>query len=136
LRTVDGAGPNEEARLSQTLGELDPVQVRQLLTAQHVGRVTCQAGARSCILAVKYRVSDAEHIEIETSDEACPGLAREQAPIRFEVDDVKGPSRWSTVIGWGFFEQTPPRRENDATYRIRFTDLRGFYRGALPVPAH
>jgi hypothetical protein len=122
--------------LAQTLGELDATQVRQLLTAHHLGRLTCHTGDRRRVLAVTYRISDAEHIDIDTSDETCTGLARERAPVRFEVDDVMGPSRWSTVIGWGFFEEAIPQHENTATYRIRVTGLRGFYRGAQPVLAH
>jgi uncharacterized protein len=122
--------------LAQTLGELNATQVRQLLAAHHLGRLTCHTGDRARVLPVTYRASDAEHIEIETSDDTCTGLARERASVRFEVDDVNGPSRWSTVIGWGFLEEATPQHENIATYRIRVTGLRGFYRGAQPVLAH
>jgi nitroimidazol reductase NimA-like FMN-containing flavoprotein (pyridoxamine 5'-phosphate oxidase superfamily) len=119
--------------VTQTLGELDAVQVRELLLTHHLGRLTCDTGKQRRVLPVSYRVSDGGHIDIDTPDDACPGLARTHAPIRFEVDDIESPSRWSTVVGWGFFEDAGPQDENRATYRIRFTGLRGFYRGAQPV---
>jgi nitroimidazol reductase NimA-like FMN-containing flavoprotein (pyridoxamine 5'-phosphate oxidase superfamily) len=122
--------------LAEGLGELDAVQVQQLLDAHHLGRLTCHCDGRSCVLPVKYRSSGGHQVDVESADRLCPILARDRAPVRFEVDDVEGPSRWSTVIAWGFFEEAAPPQPDDPAYRIRFTGMRGFYRGAQPARGH
>jgi hypothetical protein len=81
---------------------------------------------------VKYTLRDARHISVEAAGRADDSAARGGESIRFEVDEIHGPARWSTVIAWGFLEDRDPTPADAATYRIRFTDVRGFYRGPRP----
>src|SRR5262245_10279680 len=94
------AAPIGRERLAVTLGELDAVQARQLLAAKRLGRLTCDLGGRSSVLPVRYYMRDATHIDVETPDAACRTLASDGVPVRFEVDDIENPARWSTVIAW------------------------------------
>ena len=112
------------------MGELDATEVRDLLQGQHVGRLTCQETERSSIVSVRYTSGDPDHVRVRTVDQTCAALAQAKGAVRFEVDEVDGPARWSTVIGWGFFEK--PADDEHGAYLIRFTDVRGFYRGARP----
>lgn len=116
-------------------GELDAYQVHALLKAQHVGRLTCHCRDGARALPVRYTVCDSGRICIQMSDHVCPELAREKASVRFEVDAIESPLQWSTLIGWGFVEETAATTANGTTCRVRFTGLRGFYRDARPAAA-
>lgn len=120
--------------MAHALGELNPVQVRELLGAQHVGRITCQVNGRARMVTVVYHVDEQGHVDVLTPECEGMGVAQEPLALRFEVDRVEGPSRWSTIVGWGFLEPAAETR-GQATYRIRFTGMRGFYRGARPALA-
>jgi hypothetical protein len=49
--------------------------------------------------------------------------------VRFEVDEVESTAHWSMVVGWGVLEKAEVE-PSGARYQMRFTELRGFYRGA------
>ena len=116
--------------MAHAMGELDPAEARELLSGSHVGRLTCHGGEQPSLVSLRYTPKDPDHVTVELRDAACAALARAHAPVRFEVDEVEGPARWSTVIGWGYIENPTDERDR---YVIRFTDLRGFYRGARPA---
>ena len=111
------------------MGELDAAEARDMLRGRHVGRLG-YGGDPTSVVSVKYSAGEPDHVHVQTADALCGALAQQQAPVRFEVDDVDGPARWSTVIGWGFFEKPTGGADEGSGYRIRVTDLRGFYRGA------
>jgi uncharacterized protein len=118
----------KEEALSPRIGELDAGQVRRILESQELGRVTCQGSRRSYVFPVSYTIAGIDGLVVEIHDEACEDLARQRAAVRFEVDVIDGPTRWSTVVAWGFFEEPPVARSR--RHCIRLTHARGFHRNA------
>jgi nitroimidazol reductase NimA-like FMN-containing flavoprotein (pyridoxamine 5'-phosphate oxidase superfamily) len=110
------------------MGELDSAQVQTLLKGQHVGRLTCHLSDGPHVFPVKYTLGDPSHISIQAPNQERT-IPHRGDSVRFEVDEIDGPGRWSTVIAWGFLEDADEQHAGGATYRVCFTDLRGFYRG-------
>lgn len=120
------------------LDELDPTQVADVLRSEQTGRLSCDVSGRTYVVPVRYQAGEPSEIYLQQPDEPCLRLAGAAPRVQFEVDSVRGPGSWRTVVGWGTVERLdggPPgdratRDETTARYRIRFTALRGFFRGS------
>jgi hypothetical protein len=116
-------------------GELDEAAVERMLKERSIARVVCEADGLRHERTVRYYAVDLPVLYVNALDALCQRLTRADARIRFEVDEVEGPGRWKTVIGWGTLEEldraaAPASAPLDAAvYRIRLDRLRGFFRG-------
>jgi nitroimidazol reductase NimA-like FMN-containing flavoprotein (pyridoxamine 5'-phosphate oxidase superfamily) len=122
-----------EDPVSLAMGELDAAQARSLLEHHGLARLTCFGVEGRSSLPIRYTISDRDHICAHTAEDVYTRPLAANTSIRLEVDDVDGPTRWSTVIGWGFVEGTAVPCCGPGTYNIRLTALRGFYRGGDPT---
>jgi nitroimidazol reductase NimA-like FMN-containing flavoprotein (pyridoxamine 5'-phosphate oxidase superfamily) len=114
------------------MGELGTLEVVAVLERQRVGRLTWLSGDRKGGVPVTYSVCDPEAacicVSVRANDVRAGGAAGERDSVRFEVDEVRGPGQWSTVVAWGVLEKGAAR--DGSRFRIQLRNVRGFFRGA------
>lgn len=84
------------------LGEMTPVQVEQLLTSEHIGRIGLHAGGRTYVVPVTY-VYEGNSVIGHTGMGLKIALARENPKVCFEVEHVDDLANWRSVICQGHF---------------------------------
>lgn len=115
--------------MSLALSELDADEAYRLLEVHHLARLTCHGADGVSAVPVTYSVSDHDHVCIQAPVRVAAALGRMNTTVRLEVDEVEGPTKWSTVIGWGFVEGDHAGASGACTCRIRLTTVRGFHHG-------
>jgi nitroimidazol reductase NimA-like FMN-containing flavoprotein (pyridoxamine 5'-phosphate oxidase superfamily) len=121
-------------------GELDDREIEQLLKRGRIGRLICHDHGPRHAGTVIYYALDLPDVYVHAPDLPCLRPAGVKSSVRFEVDDVDGPARWASVLGWGTIEEAdrtpephPSPEESRKVYRIHLECLRGFYR--MPIAA-
>ena len=126
--------------MASRVGVLDDAQALDVLKRRRVGRLSCAADGFRRVSAVQYDGGHVPDLYLHAPDPECLALLRANPRVRLEVDDVRGPSHWETVLGWGLLEEiargdrpAPGGSGVRPLYKIRLDALRGFYRdGGVP----
>lgn len=103
---------------SVTIRELEPDEVRALLTRNHVGRIAFSLHDRVDIRPIHYVYAD-NWLYGRTSPSDKLVKLRHNQWVAFEVDEVRGPFDWMSVVAHGSFyhlteESTPQLLEQRA----------------------
>ena len=92
------------------LGQLNPDQIKNLLSSQVLGRLACAEGKQPYIVPVTYTY-DGEYIYGQTNEGMKLNILRENPNICFEVDRMTDMNNWQSVLVFGTFEEL---KGNDA----------------------
>ena len=121
--------------MATSVGILSDEQVLDVLKRRRTGRLSCAADGFTRISPVRYHAAEGPDLYLLPPDAECLALVRANPRVRFEVDDVRGPSQWETVLGWGRIEEvlspdlvSASRNDQRPVYKIRLDALRGYYR--------
>ena len=90
------------------LGQLNSIQIDNLLTSQVLGKIACTDGLQPYIVPVTYSY-DGKYIYGQTNDGKKLDILRKNPRVCFEVDCVFNMRHWQSVIILGTFEEL----END-----------------------
>ena len=85
-------------------GQLNEMQIDNLLLRQGVGRIGCTDGKKPYIVPVTY-VFDGKDIIGQTREGMKVDIMRNNSHICFEVDAVTNMSHWESVILFGTFQE-------------------------------
>jgi nitroimidazol reductase NimA-like FMN-containing flavoprotein (pyridoxamine 5'-phosphate oxidase superfamily) len=85
-------------------GELDEIQINNLLTSQVVGRIACTDGGMPYIVPVTY-VFDGQYIFGQTRKGKKLNILRKHPEVCFEVDSMTDLTNWQSVLVSGKFEE-------------------------------
>jgi nitroimidazol reductase NimA-like FMN-containing flavoprotein (pyridoxamine 5'-phosphate oxidase superfamily) len=85
------------------LGELTSEQIDQVLRAETLGRIGCVADDWPYVVPVTYAY-DGEHVYVHSAEGMKLRAMRARPAVCFEVEQVRGPRDWRTVIARGYFE--------------------------------
>lgn len=86
------------------LGELNDVQIKNVLASQAIGRLACINGKQPYVVPVTYAY-DGKYIYGQTMDGLKLKLLRKNPNICFEVDIITDMTNWQTVLVFGKFEE-------------------------------
>ncbi len=86
------------------LGELNEIQIDNLLLSQAVGRIGCTDGEKPYIVPVTY-VYDGKDIIGQTKEGKKVDIMRNNPNICFEVDAMTNMESWQSVILFGTFQE-------------------------------
>jgi uncharacterized protein len=86
------------------LGELNEVQINNVLFSQMLGRLACTDGKQPYITPVTYTY-DGVYIYGQTNEGTKLNILRKNSNVCFEVDMVMNMANWQSVIVYGKFEE-------------------------------
>ncbi len=86
------------------LGQLNDMQVRNILSSQVVGRLGCTDGKQPYIVPVTYTY-DGKYIYGQTNEGMKLKLLRKNPNVCFEIDMMTDMQNWQSVIVFGKFEE-------------------------------
>ena len=124
---------------SVTIRELEPDEIRALLSRNHVGRIAFSLHDRVDIRPIHYVYADNWLYGRTSPSDKLVKLLHNQW-VAFEVDEVKGPFDWRSVVAHGSFyhltDESTPQLLEQRTEALRL--LRSFVPETLretdPVP--
>jgi nitroimidazol reductase NimA-like FMN-containing flavoprotein (pyridoxamine 5'-phosphate oxidase superfamily) len=93
-----------DIKLPAMLGELTKDQIEDMLKSNVIGRIGCTSPNRMYIVPVTYHY-DGEFVIGHTVEGMKINLLRQNPECCFEVDSIKDPANWRSVIAWGTFEE-------------------------------
>jgi nitroimidazol reductase NimA-like FMN-containing flavoprotein (pyridoxamine 5'-phosphate oxidase superfamily) len=84
--------------------ELPPNEIEKVLREGTIGRIGCHAEGCTYIVPIAYAY-DGECICGQTADGLKVRTLRANPNVCFEVEEIRGPDDWRTVIAWGTYEE-------------------------------
>lgn len=100
------------------LGQLNDVQINNVLSSQIVGRLACTDGKQPYITPVTYTY-DGKYIYGQTGEGMKLEILRKNPNVCFEVDMMTDMRNWQSVIVYGKFEALKDK-ESDKARSILF----------------
>jgi uncharacterized protein len=86
------------------LGDLNDIQIRNVLSSQVLGRLACTDGKQPYITPVTYTY-DGEYIYGQSNEGTKLKILRKSPSVCFEVDIMTNMANWQSVIVYGKFEE-------------------------------
>lgn len=87
-------------------GQLDNMQIDDLLHKQLVGRIGCSADGVTYVVPVSYAY-DNGYVYVRSLAGRKIDMMRKNPRVCFQVDSMKNLANWQSVICWGEFEELP-----------------------------
>jgi nitroimidazol reductase NimA-like FMN-containing flavoprotein (pyridoxamine 5'-phosphate oxidase superfamily) len=117
------------------LGELDGLQIEDLLMSLPVGRIGCHADGITYIVPVNYVYED-DTIYAHSKKGMKIDIMRRNPQVCFQVDAIDDLLNWESVIAWGKFEEIfDMRKKTDAMQKI-INKVMPLMRGETAQPSH
>ncbi|MEO5592961.1 MAG: pyridoxamine 5'-phosphate oxidase family protein [Chitinophagaceae bacterium] len=91
-------------KTNNMLGELNEIQMRNVLSSQVLGRLACTDGNQPYIVPVTY-MYDGEYIYGQTNEGAKLKILRNNPNVCFEADMMTDMANWQCVLVFGEFEE-------------------------------
>lgn len=95
------------------LGELNDIQINNVLSSQVVGRLACTDGKQPYIVPVTYTY-DGDYIYGQTNEGTKLRMLRKNPNVCFEVNIMTDMRNWQSVIVYGKFEELKDDKANKA----------------------
>jgi nitroimidazol reductase NimA-like FMN-containing flavoprotein (pyridoxamine 5'-phosphate oxidase superfamily) len=86
------------------LGQLNEMQIDNLLSSQVLGRLACTDGKQPYVVPVTYTF-DGEYIYGQSNEGTKLKILRKNPNVCFEVDIMTDMRNWQSVIVYGIFEE-------------------------------
>ena len=86
------------------LGELNEMQVNNLLSSQAIGRIGCNNGNQNYIVPVTYAF-DGKDIFFQSHEGTKLKMMRRNSKVCFQVDMILNMANWQAVLAFGTFHQ-------------------------------
>jgi nitroimidazol reductase NimA-like FMN-containing flavoprotein (pyridoxamine 5'-phosphate oxidase superfamily) len=86
------------------LGELNDVEIKNILSSQVVGRIACTDGVHPYIVPVTYTY-DGQYIYGQTTAGKKLDMLRKNPNVCFEIDLMIDMRNWQSIIVYGKFEE-------------------------------
>ena len=85
-------------------GQLNNIQINNLLSSQAIGRLACTDGKHPYIIPVTFNY-DGEYIYGQTNEGKKLEILRKNPNVCFEVDVMTDMANWQSVVVYGKFEE-------------------------------
>jgi hypothetical protein len=95
------------------LGELDKMQITNILSSQVIGRLACSDGKHPYIVPVTYTY-DGKYIYGQSNEGTKLNILRKNPHVCFEVDMVTNMANWQSVVVYGTFEELTNKEADEA----------------------
>lgn len=95
------------------LGQLNDLQIRNILSSQVLGRIACTDGKQPYVVPVTY-IYDGDYIYGQTNEGLKLKILRKNPNVCFEVDVMTDMRNWQSVIATGRFEELTDKQAEKA----------------------
>jgi uncharacterized protein len=92
------------------LGQLNEVQVEQVLSSEVIGRIGCNWEGVTYVVPVTYAY-DGVCVYAHSAPGRKIDMMRKNPDVCFEVDVMQNMANWQSVIAWGKFEELTKEEE-------------------------
>lgn len=99
------------------INPLDENQINKVLKDQYIGRLGCVSNEKVYVVPIRY-VYDGNSIYAHTNEGLKLTLMRNNPNVCFEVDDLKDPCNWKSVIAIGLFEEIKDENERKKAVKL------------------
>jgi nitroimidazol reductase NimA-like FMN-containing flavoprotein (pyridoxamine 5'-phosphate oxidase superfamily) len=117
------------------LGELDGLQIEDLLMSLPVGRIGCHADGITYIVPVNYVYED-NTIYAHSKKGMKIDIMRKNPEVCFQVDAIDDLLNWESVIAWGKFEEIIDMQEKTTVMQKIINWVMPLMRGETAQPSH
>lgn len=94
-------------------GNLSEEKILEFLASQSVGRIGCHANHKTYVVPISY-ASSGSTIFCHAEEGMKLNLMRTNPEVCFEVDVIETAGNWTSVIGWGRYEELSGEQRNEA----------------------
>jgi nitroimidazol reductase NimA-like FMN-containing flavoprotein (pyridoxamine 5'-phosphate oxidase superfamily) len=98
-------------------GDLDQLEIEEMLHNQILGRIGCHADNITYIVPISYAY-DGEFIYAITREGMKLNIMRQNPQVCFEVEQIPDLANWKSVICWGEFEELSDQTERHRALQI------------------
>ena len=100
------------------LGQLNAIQIEQLLSHEVVGRIGCSDGNMVYVVPISYAY-DGEYVYCHAREGQKIKIMRNHPDVCFEVDCLHDMANWQSVVTHGIFEElSGSESRNEALKRL------------------
>lgn len=99
------------------LGILDDAQIEDVLRRCAVGHIGCRDGGEVYVVPVSYAYAD-RSVYGHCAEGRKLAAMRRDPDVCFEVEDVRGPAEWTSVVATGRFEELHGEQAHEALDRL------------------
>lgn len=117
------------------LGELDGLQIEDLLMSLPVGRIGCHADGVTYIVPVNYVYED-DTIYAHSKKGMKIDIMRKNPDVCFQVDAIDDWLNWESVICWGKFEEITDMHEKTEVMQKIINWVMPLMHGETAQPSH
>jgi nitroimidazol reductase NimA-like FMN-containing flavoprotein (pyridoxamine 5'-phosphate oxidase superfamily) len=117
------------------LGELNELQIEDLLTSLPVGRIGCHTDGVTYIVPINYVYED-DTIYAHSKDGMKIQIMRKNPDVCFQVDAIDDLLNWESVIAWGKFEEIHDMQEKTQVMQKIINKMMPLMRGDTAQPSH
>jgi uncharacterized protein len=86
------------------LGQLTQDEIDEVMRSQVIARVGCHGDGRTYVVPVAYAY-DGGAIYVHSYEGLKLALMRKNPDVCLEIEDLRGPTDWRTVVAWGRYEE-------------------------------
>lgn len=101
------------------LGELNEMEIKNVLSSQVLGRLACTDGKQPYIVPLTYTY-DGEYIYGQINEGMKLELLRKNPNVCFEVDMMTDMRNWRSVLVFGEFEELKSKKDSEKARDILF----------------
>ncbi|MDB5156624.1 MAG: pyridoxamine 5-phosphate oxidase [Mucilaginibacter sp.] len=117
------------------VGELDGLQIEDLLMSLPVGRIGCHADGITYIVPINYVYEDST-IYAHSKKGMKIDIMRKNPEVCFQVDAIDDLLNWESVIAWGKFEELFDMEEKTKVMQKIINRIMPLMRGDTAQPSH
>jgi nitroimidazol reductase NimA-like FMN-containing flavoprotein (pyridoxamine 5'-phosphate oxidase superfamily) len=122
-------------RFGIMLGELDVLQIEDLLMSLPIGRIGCHADGITYIVPINY-VYESDTIYAHSKKGMKIDIMRKNPDVCFQVDAIDDLLNWESVITWGKFEEIFDMQEKTLVMQKILNRVIPLMKGDTAQPSH
>jgi hypothetical protein len=117
------------------LGSLTPVQIRQVLESQVIGRIGCYSGDEVYVVPVSYAYRKG-YIYAHSHVGRKIDIMRSNPNVCFQVDAIERMNTWRSVILWGTYQELETEHDRGTAMKILTERLTPLGTSEVTQPSH
>lgn len=117
------------------LGELDVLQIEDLLMSLPIGRIGCHADGITYIVPINY-FYESDTIYAHSKKGMKIDIMRKNPDVCFQVDAIDDLLNWESVITWGKFEEIFDMQEKTLVMQKIINRVIPLMKGDTAQPSH